>query len=361
MWGKHYIFKYREEYDSAEHRNIESFEPYFIDETSLIEIEDVKDVWNGASLTELLQNIPYEEQFNLHISLWTTRLDKKTLPKSQKITNRHGKTYEYSKEKHYWKRECDVLPVLAWDIDDVPELEIEQTINHTLSALSISREQIGIVASGNGIHIILPLKNALSKADVQKLKKNYETSCRLIEQVLFKAQLNGKVDFQTFIENKTLRLPNTRNIKKNLENLDVVKPCVLLKDIPKVLQDNLLKNMLDSAQFNDEHVQVLRKIQPQDAGAIEEGCSFFKWAKNNQKDVSEPQWYALIGALAFMPEGEHLCHTYSENHPNYNKSQTKAKYDQARRCSGPRTCKSIEQVYEGCSECPFYNKVKTPL
>ena len=102
---------------------------------------------------------------------------------------------------------------------------------------------------------------------------------------------------------------------------------------------------------------------PADAAVLVEKCSQIKWATENQGDVEEPFWYALLGIAAHTEDPEQTAIEWSQNHPNYSYAATIKKMDQWRSVTtGPATCEKFKNERPaGCKNCKFAGKVSTPV
>ena len=91
-------------------------------------------------------------------------------------------------------------------------------------------------------------------------------------------------------------------------------------------------------------------------------CAQLRWGMDNQKDVSEPFWYAMIGVAAFCQDAEATAVAWSNQHPDYDYTKTIQKLEHWKRAAtGPTTCKKFkEERPKGCEKCKFYEKINTP-
>lgn len=94
------------------------------------------------------------------------------------------------------------------------------------------------------------------------------------------------------------------------------------------------------------------------AAMIINGCQQFGWAKDNQPDVQEPMWRALIGTLRLTNDPE-IIHQFSDQHPEYTYESTEAK---AAGWAGRGVeCATLEGYnLSGCVGCPHKGKIKSP-
>lgn len=96
--------------------------------------------------------------------------------------------------------------------------------------------------------------------------------------------------------------------------------------------------------------------------AVAEKCKQIAWMVEHQKDVNEPQWYALIGVAAHTTEPELNAVSWSNQHPQFNHAKTVSKLRQwEEKTTGPTTCTKFEELRPGgCKGCIFKDKVNTP-
>lgn len=287
-----------------------------------------------AHLDKIMEPIPEEERYNLYY----------TAAYCEKDTSR-VMVYQ------------DIIP---FDIDDIDHNQIGEYIDACVSVLNVPYEEMGIVSTGNGIQIIIGLDEAFEdKEFFDKNRVQYKGVADLIQNNLLSRGLPGKVDTSVFSHARLLRLPATRNIKPEKGEKQAT-----------LIQPNILPQRFDLAAIcGIPHVNVseqinpvmLEHLPPPDTKGVEEGCGFLKWCKENQEDVSEPQWYAMLSIVGRLDNGRELAHEYSRHHPHYNGQVTDTKLEQALASSGPRTCESINTLWDGCKECPNWGKCKSPI
>jgi len=83
----------------------------------------------------------------------------------------------------------------------------------------------------------------------------------------------------------------------------------------------------------------------------------------NQKEVSEPFWYAMLGVAAHCIDAKGTAVAWSRQHPGYDEAATLRKMEQWKQStSGPATCKKFhEERPKGCDKCKFRDKIATPV
>jgi hypothetical protein len=92
-------------------------------------------------------------------------------------------------------------------------------------------------------------------------------------------------------------------------------------------------------------------------------CRQLSWQLDNQADVPEPLWYAMLGTLRHAADGRKACHFMSRMSPTYDPVATDLKIQQHIDGGyGPGLCTTFEQHRPGgCDGCPHKGNIKTPL
>lgn len=252
----------------------------------------------------------------------------------------------------------DVIP---FDIDDVPQEYAQKVSELACEAIGVNYSQTGISYSGHGLQMFVQLEVPIE--DPRFFTENRELYKALLQKInalLKMNELPGKADPAVFSAARLMRMPNTWNRKPH-KGRDV---------FAHVMQATIEGQGFSLAKAAGIDVQpssatvdkrAWDKYPEPDTDGILAGCEFLKWATNNQKDVSEPQWHAMIGTVSFLPQGESLVHEFSKDHPGYNEAETSLKYQYAKKNTGPRKCESVCGVWDGCKQCPYYGKIVTPL
>ena len=290
-----------------------------------------------------------------------------------------------------------------WDIDDLPEyFDIEKYSFIFANTMNIPKGNFSVVKSGHGLHFIIHLNEESRIADkdvLNNLKKYYSSSCKSLQESLIHADLVGTVDVM-FNSAKTLRLPGTINSKKGLPevfcelytlgkeiNFDIRNACFIfdVSDLDRSTSKKITPKKIPTPNLHSVNSQIyLEPIKistetttpgdlydfddykkkgylPPDTLAILNRCGFLVWCKENQAQVKEPQWYAMLSIVGRLHNGHKLAHDFSNQHPKYTHQETTKKYDQAMTKSGPRSCCAIHDIWVGCEDCPQFNKIFTPI
>lgn len=254
---------------------------------------------------------------------------------------------------------------IPFDIDklvlpgDPTDGELETLARVAIEALGLKYEETGVLFSGNGIQFFVGMTKAIEDpAEFADLRPYYKAACGRINAALKKAGFAGEADPAVWSPARLMRMPQTWNEKPNkprrmarviqakIERIetDIKK----LSGIPEIsLADQIPRTVADTMPLPD--VKTILGTG---------GCGFLAWNVAKPEEVSEPQWYAALSITSRFPNGRAFSHEMSKGHPGYDYHQADLKIDQALIASGPRTCESISQLWDGCKDCIHFKKGK---
>lgn len=297
--------------------------------------------WRAKSVASLFKNIgrvmeviPKGEQYNLYYTAASCLEEK-------------GRKLDYQ----------EIVPI---DIDGIDTEKIREYIPVVCNVLGVSPDDVGIVATGNGLQFIIGTKQHITDENhFDDTRPIYKALCGKINQALYLHGLVGDADPSVWSKGRLLRLPNTINRKKNKGE----KQAVLLQDQIKYLDFSLydVAEIPEVQEGQHIHPKSFLKMPEPDGPAVLDGCAFLQYCMENQAKVSEPQWYAMLSIVGRLPDGRQLVHKFSEGHPDYNPDHTDYKTEHALEASGPRTCDNIASLWDGCPTCPNFNLCKSPI
>lgn len=302
----------------------------------------IEDVFVEGNILQLLKNVPEDDQWNLYFTVADCLAE----------------------------REMTFQEAIPFDVDWVELVSdtVEEKCAVTLKARSILAELIPGAApqnvaalwSGHGIQLFVLIEDQiLSKSDFLVYQNDYKRLCVEFSRKLKEAGvIHRDVDTTVFSAARIMRLPFTINRKENCEDTRSFLvgeyaahrfPMFLKKEQEKkehIIHDSVLKTYL----------------KPDTKGVVAE-CHFLNWCKDNQEEVTEPQWYSMLSVVARLDEGPKLCHEYSNKYSRYNEHETDTKIQQALDAAGPRTCEGIDSIWGKCSGCPHYqsSEIRSPI
>lgn len=302
-----------------------------------------KNGWRSDSVLKLLKNIdktieiiPENQRFNLFYTL-------SNFEEGEKARGKFG-----------------YCSTLAFDIDGIDYDKTDEYLAIFSDLLNLTLDQMSIIKSGRGFHILINLKTPIkSELEFKKHKPTYNLICGLGNTKLFHAGLPGNFDPVIFEHRRVLRLPNTKNIKKD-------KPeefCSILQLSEHIVDFDMYKVAGVEEVFREDqiHQTSIKNYKPSDPEAIFEGCSFMRFARDESDKLTEPQWYAAMTIAARMEDAEKWAHKISENHSGYSPDETDLKLEHARSSTGPRKCSNIETLWEGCEGCVSRATCSSPV
>jgi len=219
-----------------------------------------------------------------------------------------------------------------------------------------------VVRSGNGLHVYWVTDEDLTPWVWEDLAHSLK---RAAAQHAFRVDANSIANLSM-----VLRPIGTSNYKdpKNPKAVEVLidRPAVTvaemraaLKPFAGALQERVKARgagLLDSIAARSE-------FPPAAADLIRRSCAQVQWAVENQSQVTEPMWYALLGVAAYCEEPDQTALAWSEKHPGYSETATLAKLNQWRNgATGPATCTKFEaERPEGCKGCIYAGRIGTPV
>ncbi len=259
------------------------------------------------------------------------------------------------------KREFKEQHVIIFDIDGIDNTKHGEYVKTICSCLGVKESETGIVASGNGLHVVIGLKTAIQDVTYfEKNRRHFSALCDKLKLALTRVSLPGEPDPAVFDHRRIMRLPGTENRKegKAPQKCRILQPHIVDTDFD-LIQASGLPAISAADQIQP---QTLKKYATPDTNAIVEGCEFLKHCKEKPNEVSEAQWYAMLSILPRLPpNGRTLAHEFSSGHRSYNHGECETKIDQALQASGPRTCGNIQNLWGKCEACPNFGKVNSPI
>ena len=94
--------------------------------------------------------------------------------------------------------------------------------------------------------------------------------------------------------------------------------------------------------------------------AAGKGCEQIIYAYENQADIREPFWRAVLSVAHVCDDRDKAIHIVSRKHPKYDAAETEEK---AARTVGPLSCAEFckEGIKGLCETCTYHNKLKSPI
>lgn len=299
--------------------------------------------WRSPSVSDLFNNLPHymeaideDQRWNLYYTAASVADDKK------------GRLFY----------EQDIIP---FDVDGIDHTRLSEYAPLVIKAIGADPSKTAVIMSGNGIQVIVQTQEVMTYEEVfDELRPFYKVLCAKIDEALNHALLDGGADPSVWSPARLLRLPDTENRKDDKPN---TKAYFIESNLEPQEYDLIEKSGIPVLQAGDDYIsdRLMSKFPDPDPLAVQAGCEFLKWCKENPNSVAEPQWYAMLSILARLPDGDTLCHEYSQEYDKYNEYTTNVKIDQARTSSGPRTCNNINTIWDGCGSCANWGKCKSPI
>jgi P4 family phage/plasmid primase-like protien len=309
--------------------------------------------WRAESVEEIFTHIdekllviPEKERFNLYFTVADCFEERGRKLKEQHII-------------------CFDIDNLLGDTDENILYQAELVAKAACVALGVEYNQTGIIFSGHGVQLFIRIPYPILSEDYfESARPHYKLLCDRIQGRLNEQGISGNVDPSVFSKGRLMRLPNTENRKPGKP---VRTALILQRNIE--IQHFYIEQLSGISEIEKPDAvphQVLKTYPEPDADAVLKGCEFLKFCFSHPGDVKEPQWYAAASIVPLLykdaDKGKALFHQMSEGHPQYNYYETDLKAAQAVANSGPRTCKNIDSLWDGCKTCPHYGgKLVSPI
>lgn len=254
--------------------------------------------------------------------------------------------------------------VIALDVD-CGESKPFATWKEGLQALGKFVSSVGlpkpmVIHSGNGLHVYWVMDAALEPAQWKPLAEGMKAAAKA-------QQFN--IDWSVPADSaRVLRPVNTINTKSNTSvKLLIDAEPTSYKEIRQSLSPYIsliIKHKQSSTHTNTllGALAVKQNYPPANPVVVAAKCQQIDWATKNQKDISEPLWYALMGVAAHCENDVATAIAWSQAHPGFSQDETIAKLEHWKSAaSGPTTCSKLEELRPGgCRGCKYKDKIGSP-
>lgn len=256
------------------------------------------------------------------------------------------------------------IQVVPVDIDCGPgkpyatQIEGVRALQAFITAYSLP--QATMVNSGGGIHAYWCLDQPATEADWKVVAVGLKTAA---------AAAGFHIDTgKTGDAACVLRPVGTHNYKQS------PRPVALLHSASPTTLDGLRTRLAGfTVSSNRSHtastspllksLAVVQDYPLAEAGLIAEKCKQIKNFITNPANVTEPQWYDLMGIAAHCKDAEYVACSWSNGHPGYTEAKSLEKLQQWKASGvGPTLCNTFrDKDAAGCEGCKFSGKLTTPL
>jgi hypothetical protein len=288
----------------------------------------------------------------------------------QRISQRGGNAYyAVAAFQQKGKRSQDnarVLKTMMLDIDcgaDKPYADWREGLkafSNFAAALALPKPMI--VFSGNGLHVYWVLTEELEPEQWKPLGMALKAAC-----AAHGLEIDPTVPADSA---RVLRPVDTINPKggntvRLLVDAQPVTPDTMRAKLAGYITNQIPSNKTrhTSTSLLSQALAVEQEFPEANADVVAAKCQQITWGIENQKDVSEPFWYAMLGIAAYCSDPEAAAVAWSDKHPDYEHTRTIRKMEHWKQSvSGPATCKKFkEERSKGCAGCKFADKITTPV
>lgn len=305
--------------------------------------QTIQEIFNPDSLQLLINEIPADERHNMYFT----------------VADCYEATGRKLKEQWAIPFDIDKLHLPEDYTNEQCRAVAEEAARAGAEAIGVPYEDMGVCFSGNGVQFFVLLKEPIiDEQYFDNMRVQYGVLCKRIENKLLERNIRSEVDTSVWSKGRLMRLPNTLNKKPNKPQ----RTAQILNSTMVAHDFDLIERSGVQTVATDEISDVLLKNYPKpDTEAVTTGCKFLAHCKEAPNEVNEPMYYAMASITARLDNGRELTHAYASGYHSYSHYETENKIDQALASSGPRTCKSIDQLWDGCKACHHYNRITSPI
>lgn len=221
-----------------------------------------------------------------------------------------------------------------------------------------------IVSSGRGFHIYWVLTRALPPTEWQPIADALKSCWKALGLVADPTVTADAARILRPVGTKHTKSGETVTLLRDAPDVDpevifnVVSRYAVAAPMPVNAPAHVAgrkSTLIDNMQKKEE--------PPAIAYVVASKCKQVAAALENPKDVSEPEWYSLMGIAAYTTDPEVTAKLWSQGHPEYDEAKTLAKLRQWKEnTTGPATCERMRMENpKGCNGCIFKDKIKTPV
>lgn len=263
---------------------------------------------------------------------------------------------------------------LLFDLDSIDTTRIDEYIDSFSALTGLPKNNLGIISSGGGLHFWLELQTPIRATD-QNFYVKYKNLCTQLDKglgafdLLYTHRTNdGKkkitnFDAHVFDKNKTLRLPGTINTK-----YDPPRECRIIQYAHTVIDfDSFCDRVSENVAkiFNEKGI-ISYQDGSVDGFAVTQGCKFLQYYTAHQDEQNFENWHALgliyLNLYEDQEQGIDAFYEASKNYPGFDEHVFLNKCNSII-ASGHKSygCEKISGMWSGCSTCPHFGKVRSPL
>jgi P4 family phage/plasmid primase-like protien len=297
--------------------------------------------WAAPTVSDLFENpgtvlaqVPQEERYNLYFT----------------VHNCAGVTARDFTEQWF----------MPFDIDGCDEDSRELVFDAFCDVLHVSKQKTLATWSGNGMQFFIELEEPIKDKQYFDIHRPvYKIICEMLKKELSERGLKGVPDPSVFSYRRLMRLPETLNVKPHGKR----KAYVVQKHAEP--QGWNFSKAVAIPGVDERGAIPLREFNTYpkpDVETVQAECEFLKWAKASPNELSEEQWYAMLGIIGHLPGGRSLAHEYSRGYKGYSEAETTFKTEHAIAASGPRTCANVRTLSDKCLDCKHFGTgLRSPI
>lgn len=217
-----------------------------------------------------------------------------------------------------------------------------------------------IIHSGNGLHVYWVLTEALAPAQWGPMGLAVKAAAKAKG---FEIDMSVPGDSARLLRPVGTVNPKGGQLVKLLLDAGPVDPDDMRKALSGYVSGLVSHtNVPTRTSVLSQALAVEQEFPDANPDSVASKCQQIKWGIENQAEVSEPFWYAMLGVAAYCVDAEATATAWSNQHPDYEYNRTVRKMAHWKQSvTGPTTCKKfMEERPAGCKGCKFAGKITAP-
>lgn len=230
-----------------------------------------------------------------------------------------------------------------------------------------------VVASGVGLHVYWMLTAAMDSVAWRQVAERLRALA---------AKLSLHVDpARTTDVSSVLRVPGTLHLKDRANP----RPVRVERASSPVVTEHFVQAVRDACVTQGVADTVIRRPlhdddpmpdigsnvdkvhgdrPPPTMRAVLSACAQMRYMFDQQKHLSEPEWFQALNTVKFVESPAEWAHALSKGHPGYTPDDTADKFSRIQASgTGPTSCAVLAATCgeERCGDCRFSGRVKNPI
>jgi len=267
----------------------------------------------------------------------------------------HGCNLFFNKKRSGKKEDVASIKAVWLDID-IKDTDFE-CINDMSAAylekLNKISENWWVINSGNGIQCYLMFDVCITFESFKQICFALGKFCKENSIVFDPTRLGDAGSLMRALGTKNIKNGHRKEVKI-LRKGSIVSFATVFSFLKQYLPETNSFSYSSPDFFDDLRYK-------NDANLICQKCAFINYFKETGCE-EEPEWFLALSVVINCLDGDKIADTYSRSFIDFKPEQCSQYIKRfTEEKINPATCKKISEVFDGCSKCPYLNKIKSPI